>query len=29
VLAAYRRVGFALAGRIALGHWATLILKRR
>ena len=29
VLAAHRRCGLALAGRIELGPWATLILKKR
>jgi len=29
VLAAHRRAGLALAGRIAIGPWATLILRKR
>jgi ribosomal protein L11 methyltransferase len=29
VLAAHRRVGLTLAGRIDIGHWATLILRKR
>ncbi|WP_144187022.1 50S ribosomal protein L11 methyltransferase [Elioraea rosea] len=29
VLAAHRRAGLALAGRIDIGHWATLILRKR